>query len=144
MPVTVAIDFGGVLSIHSRGEEEETGHRSVTINMPGVMDALDQLRQADFTLILNSFCGRSRAQETYNSLVASGVNYVTPPKLTLYHDRMPIGISAARLHLVQVAARVLVARSVVVYMLLLFLQLQDQPCISVNLSLFETNARKEK
>lgn len=35
---TVAIDFGGVLSIHQ--ESNSSGHRSTTINMPRSIDAL--------------------------------------------------------------------------------------------------------
>lgn len=67
----VAIDFGGVLSIHSR-QADTQGHRSVTINMPDCLQALEVLHVHNFKFVLNSFCGRSRAEETRDSLRACG------------------------------------------------------------------------
>ena len=63
---TTAIDFGGVLSIHQ--ESNSSGHRSTAINMPGSIEALVTMKRFGHKLYINSFCGRSRAIETRDSV----------------------------------------------------------------------------
>jgi len=63
----IGIDFGGVLSIHDRGDRSGE-HKSVAINMPDGMKSLAQLKKDGHQLHLISFCGKKRAQETRQSL----------------------------------------------------------------------------
>ena len=66
IPRTVAIDFGGVLSIHQESTSSE--HRSTAINIPGSIEALEAMKKFGHKLYINSFCGRSRAIETRDSI----------------------------------------------------------------------------
>jgi hypothetical protein len=79
----IAVDFGGVLSIHdkesveqnSNGEakSDNNGHRSTAINMPDSIESLRLLKDQGHKLFLNSFCGKARALETQK-----GVDEQTP------------------------------------------------------------------
>jgi len=60
----IAIDFGGVLSVHDRGGSE---HFKTDLDMPGCIDAL-KLLSVNNDLVLVSFCGKSRAFETKQSI----------------------------------------------------------------------------
>lgn len=68
----IAIDFGGVLSIHDREKTVPGGeHMNVSINMPEAMDilwALKNNKELPVELYLISFAGKTRAKETYDSL----------------------------------------------------------------------------
>ena len=72
MPLKIGIDVGGVLSIHKTdvgdGEHENTG-----IDMPHAIESVRALAAAGHTLYIVSFCGRRRAMETRDSLVACGL-----------------------------------------------------------------------
>jgi hypothetical protein len=72
MPLKIGIDVGGVLSIHKTdvgdGEHENTG-----IDMPGAIDSVRSLAAAGHSLYVVSFCGRRRAIETRDALVACGL-----------------------------------------------------------------------
>ncbi len=57
----LAIDFGGVMSVHDRGAGNE--HFKTNIDMPNCIDVLRTLSQK-YELVLVSFCGKSRAIET--------------------------------------------------------------------------------
>jgi hypothetical protein len=67
----IAIDFGGVLSIHSRSADSD-GHYNTAIDMPHAAESLQALQNANFSLVLNSFCGKARAYATHKSLEAAG------------------------------------------------------------------------
>jgi hypothetical protein len=68
-PLTIAIDFGGVLSTHDRGGNNSGAeHANVAINIEGALEGLKSLKQAGHKLILNSFCGKRRAIETAKSI----------------------------------------------------------------------------
>ena len=60
----IAIDFGGVLSCHDRGQPASGEHESTAVSMPHCIEAMKQLKAAGHKLYLNSFCGRNRAIET--------------------------------------------------------------------------------
>lgn len=69
----IAVDFGGVLSSHDRGDPErfkpENGeHVSTVVSIPYAIEALKQLKAAGHKLYLNSFCGRNRAIETRTAI----------------------------------------------------------------------------
>jgi hypothetical protein len=55
----IGIDFGNTLSI-----QDEDGKMNTSIDMPGAMQALEQLRLNGHKLYLISFCGRKRAEQT--------------------------------------------------------------------------------
>lgn len=57
----IAVDFGGVMSIHDRGAGHE--HVKTEINMPHCIESLRHLAQHN-DLVLVSFCGYNRALET--------------------------------------------------------------------------------
>jgi hypothetical protein len=61
----IGIDFGGVLSSHDDGNNE---HRNTHMDMPFALDILKQLKQLKHNLYLISFCGKSRANETKESI----------------------------------------------------------------------------
>jgi hypothetical protein len=65
----IGIDFGGVLSVH---DAEGAEHRNTAINIPGGVEALEKLKDAGHDLYLISFCGKSRAVETSNSIESNG------------------------------------------------------------------------
>lgn len=65
----IGIDFGGVLSVHDRGESE---HINTSINMPNAQKALETLQNHNLYLV--SFCGKNRAVETHESLVDTGLS----------------------------------------------------------------------
>lgn len=72
-PLKIGIDFGGVLSKHekSRKTDDASEHRSISINMPGAIDGLRELKKANHKLYIISFCGKQRAIETKASLLQS-------------------------------------------------------------------------
>jgi hypothetical protein len=66
----IGVDFGGVCSINSEKYENESRvgvHE--TINVPGCVEALRQLRQLGHSLFLVSFCGAKRAETTAKFLI---------------------------------------------------------------------------
>ena len=63
----IGIDFGGVLSIHD-GQNNGAEHRTTVINMPGALEALQALKAQGHHLFLISFAGKSRSQETQDSI----------------------------------------------------------------------------
>lgn len=60
----IAIDYGGVCSIHSEQYENNNLDKEIGINMEGCLDALFKLKENGHRLILNSFCGKKRAEST--------------------------------------------------------------------------------
>lgn len=64
----LAIDFGGVCSVHAQHTDGE--HVETRMNMPGCVETLRLLAQR-FDLVLVSFCGRSRAVATKASVDAT-------------------------------------------------------------------------
>jgi hypothetical protein len=71
----IAVDFGGVLSIHDKGNLDGRAHKSVSINIPDALDSLKFLKSQGHKLYINSFCGKGRAALTRQALIdnASGV-----------------------------------------------------------------------
>jgi hypothetical protein len=69
--LTIAIDFGGVLSVHDAKNDTGSEHHNVSINMEGALEALVTLKKAGHKLYLVSFCGRRRAVETMESINTS-------------------------------------------------------------------------
>jgi hypothetical protein len=67
-PLSIAVDFGGVLSIHDKSNTDGKEHRSTSINMKDAMDCLKLLKSQGHKLYLNSFCGKSRAVETKKAI----------------------------------------------------------------------------
>lgn len=67
----IGVDFGGVLSITDISGAE---HRNVSVNMPLAADSLRQFVAAGHTLYLISFCGRTRAFETRDSIASHGLS----------------------------------------------------------------------
>jgi hypothetical protein len=67
----IGVDFGGVLSITDLSGAE---HKNVSINMPHAIESLRALVEAGHVLYLISFCGRTRAFETRNSVQEHGVS----------------------------------------------------------------------
>ena len=65
MSYNIGIDFGGVLSVHDGGNTE---HKNTCINMPNAKESLEQMKNNGHNLSIVSFCGRSRANETFASL----------------------------------------------------------------------------
>lgn len=65
---TIAVDFGGVLSIHDSKNTTGSEHHNVSINMAGALEALASLKKAGHKLHLVSFCGHRRAVETAESI----------------------------------------------------------------------------
>ena len=63
---TLGIDFGGVLSVNDKADAE---HRNIEIDMPGALENLKKLKEANYRLVLISFAGRKRALETRDSIV---------------------------------------------------------------------------
>lgn len=61
--LVINVDFGGVLSQHD-GANAARGHVSTEVNMPGAVDGLTLLKEQGHKLVLNSFCGKARAQKT--------------------------------------------------------------------------------
>lgn len=68
--LTIGIDFGGVLSLHDRGADNE-GHKSDAIDMPNALETLQKLKSLGHKLILISFCGKGRAIKTKDSVMAT-------------------------------------------------------------------------
>ena len=66
---TIGVDFGGVLSVHDAQAGCE--HRNVCINMPNAMSTLESLKSKGHRLVLVSFAGKSRSQETMDELMTS-------------------------------------------------------------------------
>lgn len=64
MPLKIAVDFGGVCSVHAERYESDETKDLEPINVPGTVESLQALRQAGHTLILLSFCGAKRAHTT--------------------------------------------------------------------------------
>lgn len=61
----IAIDFGGVLSIHDRKRTDHTTeHINTSIDMPDVITNLQKLVDVGYHLNIVSFCGRRRAIAT--------------------------------------------------------------------------------
>uniref|UniRef100_A0A6C0JT83 FCP1 homology domain-containing protein n=1 Tax=viral metagenome TaxID=1070528 RepID=A0A6C0JT83_9ZZZZ len=67
MSLKIGIDFGGVLSIHD-GQNNGSEHRTTVINMPGALESLQKLKDQGHKLYLISFAGKSRSQETQDSI----------------------------------------------------------------------------
>lgn len=65
----IGIDFGGVLSIHDRSHTTEAEHKSDEINMPDALNELEKIKSLGHELILISFCGKSRAIKTKESVM---------------------------------------------------------------------------
>lgn len=65
----IGIDFGGVLSI----DDSVTQHKNTEIDMPGAKEAIIELAKTH-ELFLISFCGKRRAIETRESIIASDLN----------------------------------------------------------------------
>jgi len=68
MTLTIAIDFGGVLSITQEMDDILLGHKSTDINIPGSIDALINMKKKGHKLFINSFCGKARAIQTRSSI----------------------------------------------------------------------------
>jgi FMN phosphatase YigB (HAD superfamily) len=66
--LNIGIDFGGVLSIHDSDHTHDKQHRNLAINMEGALESLQELKRLGHKLYLISFCGKSRAIETANSI----------------------------------------------------------------------------
>lgn len=56
-----------MVSIHD-GQNNGAEHRTTVINMPGALEALYALKKAGHHLFLISFAGKSRSQETQDSI----------------------------------------------------------------------------
>lgn len=69
----IGVDFGGVLSIT---DVSGTEHRNVSVNMPLAVDSLRRLVTAGHTLYLISFCGRTRATETRDSIASHSLSHL--------------------------------------------------------------------
>jgi hypothetical protein len=67
----IGVDFGGVLSVTDISGSE---HKNVSINMPHAIESLRQLVDAGHDLYLISFCGRTRAFETRDSIEQHAVS----------------------------------------------------------------------
>jgi hypothetical protein len=70
MSYTIGIDFGGVLSKHDSHRAE---HRNTSIDMPGALVAIENLKKDGHVLHLVSYCGKTRAIETIQSIKKSPV-----------------------------------------------------------------------
>jgi len=69
MSFVIGIDFGGVLSIHDRTQNNLIDeHTHTTLNMPNALVSIQKLVDNGHILNLISFCGRTRAYETRDSL----------------------------------------------------------------------------
>ena len=62
MSYNILFDFGGVLSVHDGGNTE---HKNTCINMPNAKESIEQMKNNGHNLSIVSFCGRSRANETF-------------------------------------------------------------------------------
>lgn len=71
MSYNIGIDFGGVLGIHDKGDCE---HINTSINMPGEIEALNELKSQNHNLYLISYCGKKRATETRDSMDNNNVS----------------------------------------------------------------------
>lgn len=69
MSYNIGIDFGGVLSVHDGGNTE---HKNTCINIPDAINSLSYLKSNGHSLSLISFCGKTRAYETFDSLKNGG------------------------------------------------------------------------
>ncbi|CAF1105790.1 unnamed protein product [Didymodactylos carnosus] len=70
MTLKIGIDFGGVLSILDKHDEHGGhGHKSTDINIPDALVSLRSLKSKGHELYLISFCGRTRAIKTTNSIL---------------------------------------------------------------------------
>ena len=68
----IGIDFGGVLS--KLDIADENGHRNTQIDMPDSIEILRKLKNEGHKLFLISFCGKSRAVETSQSIKNSEIS----------------------------------------------------------------------
>ncbi len=68
MPLTIGIDYGGVCSKHDANNEDKYEDDNfvgeVGINVPDCLEILRYLKSLGHTLILISYCGVKRANET--------------------------------------------------------------------------------
>jgi hypothetical protein len=72
MSFNIGIDFGGVLSTHDNKDNAE--HINTAIDVPTALENLQKLKNDGHKLHLISFCGKSRAIETLQSLKNSKIN----------------------------------------------------------------------
>lgn len=69
----IGIDFGGVLAQH--GDTSASGeHTNSVVNMPGAIDAIQQLHELGHELFIVSFCGKQRAYESFMGLKKTGLS----------------------------------------------------------------------
>lgn len=84
-PLRIGIDFGGVLSAHSRNSTRSKEHISTTINIDSAVESLVNLREFyECELYLISYCGLARARATKEEVDKLGVfteTYFTKTKL---------------------------------------------------------------
>jgi hypothetical protein len=64
---TIGIDFGGVLGKHDTPDTGEE-HLNTFINVPLALDALQRLSSLGHRLVLISYAGKTRSQETLDSI----------------------------------------------------------------------------
>jgi hypothetical protein len=70
IPLKIGVDFGGVLSIHSKYRSlDEDEHHSTQIDMPDAIISLIKLKEIGHRLYLISFCGNRRANETNQTIL---------------------------------------------------------------------------
>lgn len=67
MSLRIGIDFGGVCSVDSDNYEDDTKGHKESINVPGCVEALKELKRQGHQLVLVSFCGRKRAESNRRS-----------------------------------------------------------------------------
>lgn len=69
----IAVDFGGVLSVHDSDNAE---HKNTCIDVPNGIESLEKLKNAGHKLYLVSFCGKKRAKETKESIETNKLDYL--------------------------------------------------------------------
>lgn len=72
MSFNIGIDFGGVLSMHD--DKNNAEHINTVIDVPNALECLLKLKNDGHKLYLISFCGKTRAIETYQSLALSHID----------------------------------------------------------------------
>lgn len=68
MALKIAVDFGGVCSVHSERYEAKDMDGLEPINVPGCVEALQEMKKQGHKLYLLSFCGAKRAKSTRDYL----------------------------------------------------------------------------
>lgn len=68
MPLRIGVDMGGVCVRKGRQYEDDTKQFNRVMDMPKCIESLQALRAMGHYLVLVSFCGRSRAENTSKTL----------------------------------------------------------------------------